>query len=127
MAERELSSIKERQKRSNPWELKVGPGTLRPLSEIPDDWLVRVTGTESARRIATLARDEIEEYLRTLVLDEDEELARRPDEHDQALDNLTATRGLAEADAPASNAHIQDELSSSRKRRDHAARIAQHL
>src|SRR3546814_14757250 len=58
IAELELASIKERQKRANPWELKVCPGTLRPLSEIPDDWQVSVTGTESARRIATLARDE---------------------------------------------------------------------
>src|SRR3546814_19764136 len=82
----ELASIKERQKRANPWELKVCPGTLRPLSEIPDDWQVSVTGTESARRIATLARDEIEEYLRKLVLDEDEELARRLDETDKALE-----------------------------------------
>src|SRR3546814_19013849 len=69
----ELASIKERQKRANPWELKVCPGTLRPLSEIPDDWQVSVTGTESARRIATLARDEIEESLRKLVLDDDAE------------------------------------------------------
>src|SRR3546814_7226911 len=107
--------------------LKVCPGTLRPLSEIPDDWQVSVTGTESARRIATLARDEIEEYLRKLVLDEDEELARRLDENDKALDNLTATRRLAEADAAAAHAHIEAELSSHRQRRDEAERSADVL
>src|SRR3546814_13075433 len=94
----ELASIKERQKRANPWELKVCPGTLRPLSEIPDDWQVSVTGTESARRIATLARDEIEEYLRKLVLDEDEELERRLDETEKAIDTLKAKRRLEDAD-----------------------------
>src|SRR3546814_17297636 len=87
--------------------LKVCPGTLRPLSEIPDDWQVSVTGTESARRIATLARDEIEEYLRKLVLDEAEELARRLDENDKALANLTATRRMEEAAAQAAHAHTE--------------------
>src|SRR3546814_11707652 len=95
------------QKRANPWELKVCPGTLRPLSEIPDDWQVSVTGTESARRIATLARDEIEEYLRKLVLDEDEELQSSRDENDKALDNLTATHRMDEATAAAAQPQVR--------------------
>src|SRR3546814_8767723 len=61
------------------------------------------------------------------VLDEDEELARRLDENDKALDNLTATRRLAEADAAAAHAHIEAELSSHRQRRDEAERSADVL
>src|SRR3546814_9462440 len=77
--------------------------------------------------MSILSRDEIEEYLRKLVLDEDEELARRLDENDKALDNLTATRRLAEADAAAAHAHIEAELSSHRQRRDEAERSADVL
>src|SRR3546814_7433225 len=61
------------------------------------------------------------------VLDEDEELARRLDENDKALDNLTATRRLAEADAAAAHAHIEAEISSHSQRRDEAERRADVL
>lgn len=127
IAELELASIKERRKHANPWRLDVCSGTLRPLSEIPDDWQVSVTGTETARRIATLARDEIEEYLRKLVLDEDEELARRLEENDKALVNLTAMRRQAEADATAAHSQIEAELSSHRERCDETERSANDL
>src|SRR3546814_15975527 len=54
-------------------------------------------------------------------------LARRLDENDKALDNLTATRRLAEADAAAAHAHIEAELSAHRQRRDEAERSADVL
>src|SRR3546814_20740657 len=40
IAELALASIKERQKRANPWELKVCPGPLCQPSEFQDDWQV---------------------------------------------------------------------------------------
>lgn len=122
VAELELSPVAERQKQRNPWLMNVRSATLRPLSEIPVDWHVAVTGPESARRISTLARGEIENYLRKLVLDEDEELARRLVENDRALDNLVAARRQAEVEAAAVQAQVDAELSLHHRRRDEAER-----
>ena len=107
IAELELSSSQQRQKWQNPWRLDVRSGTLRPLSEIPIEWQVMVTGPQSARRISTLARNEVEDYLRKMVLDEDAELAIRMEENDKALGNLAVTRRQAEKDAAAAHAEIE--------------------
>lgn len=127
LAELELSPVAERLKRRNPWHMQVRAGTLRPLSEIPVDWHVAVTGSESARRISALARGEIENYLRKLVLDEDEELARRLEENDKALGDLAAARRQAEEDATAARVEIEAEVVLHRQRRDEAERSADDL
>ncbi len=120
IAELELSPHSERLKKRNPWGLMVRSGTLRPLSEIPAGWQVNVTGPVSARRISALARDEIEEYLRDLVLREDEDLARRLEENDRALDDLMAKRSQAEVEARTAHDQIAAELESHRQRKDQA-------
>lgn len=127
VAELELSTVEERRKQRNPWLLNVRSGTLRPLSEIPEDWQVTVNGPESARRISALARDEIENYLRKLVLDEDEELARRLEENEKAFGNLAAERRQAEESATAARVEIEAELVLHRLDRDAAERGAKDL
>lgn len=127
VAELELSTVAERRKQRNPWLLNVRSGTLRPLSEIPVDWQVTVNGSESARRISALARDEIENYLRKLVLDEDEELARRLEENEKAFGNLAAARRQAEEGATAARVEIEAELVLHRLDRDEAERGAKDL
>lgn len=127
IAELELSAVSERQKRQNPWLLNVRSGTLRPLSELPADWQVTVSGTESARRISVLARNEIENYVRNLILQEDEELARRHAENLEARARLEASFRQAEEDARASHAEMETELDAHRQRSDHAKRSADDL
>lgn len=118
IAELELSPHSERLKQRNPWLQSVRSGTLRPLSEIPSGWELNVSGPVSARRISALARDEIEEYLRDLVLREDEDLARRLADNDKALDALIAARRQAEAEAKAAHEQIAADIESHRKIKD---------
>lgn len=127
IAELELSAVSERRKRHNPWLLNVRSGTLRPLSELPAEWQVMVSGTESVRRISALARDEIEDHVRELVLHEDEELARHHAENVEALAQLKTSLRQAEEEARASHADIETELDAHRLRRDHAKRSADDL
>ncbi|MCV0415129.1 MAG: AAA family ATPase [Brevundimonas sp.] len=127
LAELELSAIVERRKRRNPWLLNVRSGTLRLLSELPAEWQVTVSGPVSARRIAALAREEIEEHVRKLVLREDEELARRHAENVETLSNLDAARRQAQDDARAARVEIEADLAAHRQRRDEAERSADDL
>lgn len=127
IAELELAPVSEREKKSNPWLLNVRSGTLRPLSEIPAEWQIMVSGNESARRIAALARDEIENHVRNLVLREDEELARHHAANIEALAHLETSRRQAEEDAHAIYAEIEIELAAHRQRRDDAQRSADTL
>lgn len=120
IAELELSPQSERLKQRNPWALMVRSGTLRPLSEIPAGWQVTVTGPMSARRISELARDEIEDHLRDLVLREDEDLARRLRENDKTLEELIAARRQAEADARTAHDEIAAALESHGQLKDRA-------
>jgi hypothetical protein len=127
LAELELSPFSERQKRRNPWLMNVRSGTLRLLSEVPSDWQIMVAGPQSARRISTLARDEVENYLRKLIIDEDQELANRLVENDKARGKLETARRQAEVDAMEAHAEIEAKLVSHRKHSDDAERSAKQL
>lgn len=119
IAELELSPIEEREKHANPWLLTVKSGTLRPLCQIPNEWQIMVTGPESARRISELARDEIEEYVRTSVLEEDEELARRIAANEKRFEELKKARQVAEEKAAKVRSEIESKIATDRQH--HAA------
>ncbi|WP_246708546.1 McrB family protein [Rhizobium ruizarguesonis] len=127
VAELELSSLTERRKRRNPWLLNVRSGTMRPLAELPAEWQVAVSGSESARRISALARQEIEDHVRKVVLQEDEELARRHADNVETLSKLDADRRQAQDNARAARAKIEANLAKHRRRRDEAERSAADL
>lgn len=127
IAELELSPISERRKRGNPWLLNVRPGTLRPLSELPSKWQVNVSGPESARRISALARHEIEDHLRKVILQEDEELARRHADNVETLSRLHTDRRQAEEEALVARAEIETDLAKHRQQSDEAERTANDL
>ena len=127
IAELELSSEQERQKQRNPWLMNVRSGSLRPLSVIPSSWRVNVTGPETARRISALARDEIEGYLRNLILEEDEQLAKRHAENIEAFEKLAADRKHVEDTATANRMKLESEIQSHRERRDKAKESADKL
>ncbi|MGO6841396.1 McrB family protein [Rhizobium ruizarguesonis] len=127
VAELELSSLTERRKRRNPWLLNVRSGTMRPLADLPAEWQVAVSGSESARRISALARREIEDHVRKVVLQEDEELARRHVDNVETLSKLDADRRQAQDDARAARAKIEADLAKHRRRRDEAERSAADL
>ncbi len=55
VAELELSPPAHREKHENPYLCTVRPGSLRLLRDIPDGWMVTVTGRDSARRISEAA------------------------------------------------------------------------
>ena len=76
LAELQLSPVKEREKHNNPHECNVQLGSLRLLSEIPEQWNILVGGSESGRRITAVAREVIEEQLREEEARLSEELAR---------------------------------------------------
>jgi hypothetical protein len=65
IAEVELSDASERRKHQNPWRVDVRSGTLRLLSELPEEWQVKIHGAQSVKRISASAREEIEDYVRT--------------------------------------------------------------
>ncbi len=127
VAELELSSLAVRRKRRNPWLLNVRSGTMRPLVDLPAEWQVAVSGSESARRISSLARREIEDHVRKVVLQEDEELARRHADNVEMLSRLDADRRQAQDDARAAAAKIEADLARHRQRRDEAERSAADL
>lgn len=64
MGELELSPESERRKHRNPDECMVRRGTLRLLSEVPENWQIVVTGDIGARKIAASAREAIEDNIR---------------------------------------------------------------
>ena len=127
IAELELSSLEQRRKRQNPWAIAVRPGTLRLLSELPDEWQVQVHGTQSVKRISASAREEIEAYVRNSVLEEDRELASRHADNVQRLEELATTHRQAEDDTRAMFAALNEELVAHRQRGDVARKEADDL
>lgn len=127
IAEVELSSASERQKHQNPWLVNVRSGTLRLLSDLPDEWQVQILGAQSVKRISASARDEIEDYVRRLVLDEDQELAQRHADNVKRLEELAATRRQAEDDARTMFAGLNDQLAAHRQRGEAARQEADEL
>ncbi len=127
IAELDLAAISERRKHRNPWRLDVRSGTLRPLADLPAEWRVGVSGSETARRIAALARHQIEDHVRRLVLQEDEELARRNADNVEALGRLHAERRQVEEDALLARAEIEADLIRHRHNADEAERTATDL
>ena len=63
IAQLQLSPRDQREWRGNPYECIVRNGTMRLLSEIPEQWNVSITGPEFARRISAAARAAIEEQI----------------------------------------------------------------
>lgn len=127
IAELELSSLDQRRKRQNPWAVVVRSGTLRLLSDLPEEWQVQVHGAQSVKRISASAREEIEDHIRNLILEEDRELARRHDENVQRLEELATTRRQAEDDARNIFAGLNEELAAHRQRGDAARKEADNL
>lgn len=127
IAELELSSLTERRKRRNPWLLNVRSGSMRPLAEVPAEWQIAASGAESAKRISSLARHEIEDHLRKVILEEDEELARRHACNVEALDRLHAERRQAQDDALAARAEIEADLAKHRQNAAEAETAAADL
>jgi len=127
IAEVELSGVSERSKHQNPWRVDVRSGTLRLLSELPDEWQVQIHGAQSVKRISASAREEIEDYVRNSVLEEDQELARRQTENEQRLTELATTRRQAEEDARTMFVGLNEELAEHRLRGDAARKEAADL
>ena len=92
IAELELSSLEQRRKLRNPWVVTVRSGSLRLLSDLPNEWQIQVHGAQSVKRISASAREEIEDHVRNSVLEEDQELARRHAENERRLTELATTR-----------------------------------
>lgn len=127
IAEVELSSASERRKHQNPWRVDVRSGTLRLLSELPEEWQVQVHGAQSVRRISALARKEIEAYVRYSVLEEDQELARRHAENVLRREELETTNREAEEEARTRFARLNEGLAAHQQRRDAARKEADDL
>lgn len=127
IAEVELSSARERRKHLNPWRVDVRSGTLRLLSELPEEWHAQVHGSQSVRRISASARHQIEDYVRSSILEEDQELARRHAENVRRLEELAAARRQAEEDARGMLADLKEELAVHRQRGDAARNEADDL
>lgn len=127
IAELELSSLEQRKRLRNPWVVTVRSGTLRLLSNLPDEWQVQVHGAQSVKRISALAREEIEDYVRNSVFEEDRELARRHTEIVQRLEELETTRRQAEEDARTMFVGLNKELAAHRQRGDTARKESDDL
>lgn len=127
IAELELSSLEQRRKRQNPWATAVRPGTLRLLSDLPEEWQVQVHGAQSVKRLSASAREEIEDYVRNSVLEDDQELARRHAANLRRLDELTTARQRTEDEARAMVAGLEQELAAHRLRGDTARQQADGL
>lgn len=127
IAELELSPLGQRQKLQNPWVVTVRSGTLRLLSDLPDEWQVRVHGAQSVKRISALAREEIENHVRNSVLEEDQQLARHHAENVRRLTELATTRRQAEDDARTMFAGLNEELAAHQLRGDAARKEADDL
>lgn len=59
IAELALSPMREREKRSNPYQCNVVRGTLQPLRELPKNWSVEVRGSASVALLEAAAYDAI--------------------------------------------------------------------
>lgn len=127
IAELELLSLGQRRRLQNPWGVTVRSGTLRLLSDLPDEWQVQVLGTQSVKRISASAREEIEDHVRNSVLEENQELARRHAENMRRLEELATTRRKAEEDADAMVAGLNEKLAVHRQRGDAARKEAEDL
>lgn len=127
IAELELSSLEQRRRLNNPWVVTVRSGTLRLLSVLPDEWKVQIHGAQSVKRISVSAREEIEDYVRKSVLEEDQGLARRQAENERRLTELTTTRRQAEEDARTIFVGLNEELAEHRLRGDAARKEAADL
>jgi len=127
IAEIELSTLEQRRRLRNPWVVTVRSGTLRLLSDLPDEWQVQVHGAQSVKRISASAREEIEDYVRNSVLEEDQELAHSHAENIRRLAELATSRRQAEDDARAMLAGLNDELAAQQLRGDTARQEADDL
>lgn len=127
IAEVELSSVQQRQKHGNPFGVVVRPQTVRLLTEVPDEWEVRVFGSESVRRIFTSSRDRIEEQIRQTILADEDQLRQRHEETQTLLEDLAVRRRQAENDASRLIADINRELAVHRASSDTARQEAAEL
>lgn len=127
IAEVELSSASERRKHQNPWRVDVRSGSLRLLSDLPDEWQVQIHGAQSVKRISASARDEIESYVRNSVLEVDHELARRQADNERRLTELATTRRQAEDEARVIFAGLNEELAAHRANGESARQEAAEL
>ena len=127
IADVELSPIQQRRKHSNPWSVVVRPGTVRLLSEIPDEWNVQILGSETVRRIYTSARDRIAEQMQAIILEQDQNLCERHAENIQRLEELATTRRQAEEDARTIFDGLNDELAAHRRRGEAARQEADDM
>lgn len=64
LAEVQLSPFEIREQRRDPYALNSVPGSLKLLTEVPEEWSVGVTGRVNARRIFTVAHDAIADRIR---------------------------------------------------------------
>jgi AAA domain (dynein-related subfamily) len=127
IGELELSPPAEREKRGNPWLCSIRPGTLRLLSELPEEWHIVVNGPISARRIATSARDEIELHVRQQILREDGELALRDERNRQTIARIQAESEDAKNKAQETRSQHDAEIEAARLRSDTAQKRAREL
>jgi len=98
---------------------------MRPLAEVPAEWQIAAFGSETARRISSLARHGIEDHLRKAILEEDEELARRHLDNVEALSRLNAELRQAQNDASSARAEIEADLAKHRQSAQDEALTAQ--
>ncbi|MEG8016903.1 McrB family protein [Sphingomonas sp. LR55] len=127
MAEVELSSVQQRKKHGNPLSVVVRPGTVRLLTQIPEEWEVQVLGSESVRRIFTSSRDRIGEQIRKTILAGEEQLRQRHEETQRLLSDLAVSRRQAENDASRLIADLDQELAAHRSSGDAARQEAAEL
>jgi energy-coupling factor transporter ATP-binding protein EcfA2 len=59
MAEVQFSPFEVREQRRDPFALMLVPGSLKPLTEVPKEWSVTVTGPVEARQMHKVAYDAI--------------------------------------------------------------------
>ena len=127
IGELELSPASERKKHRNPWKCHVRPGTLRLLSELPEEWNIAVGGPMSARRISASARYEIEAYVREQILREEGELAVREEKNRETIGRIKTELSEAETAAQETRNQLNAEVEAARKRRHAAQERAQEF
>lgn len=116
IGELELSPASERKKHRNPWKCHVRPGTLRLLSELPEEWNIAVGGPMSARRISASARYEIEAYVREQILREEGELAVREEKNRETIGRIKTELSEAETAAQETRNQLNAEVEAARNR-----------
>lgn len=106
-----LSPKKIREERQYPLATAVRPGTLTPLSKVPEHWGLHSISSESGPLIANLARETIEARLKLETAEAEEELSN-------AKEKLGAARS--------EQAALRHELKESRRElEEHASRISE--